>query len=80
MPPKPGVYLRAITTTDRLAEGSGTYEVNADCTGATSFQPAPGVTIEERFVIVNQGQELVSRVSNPPPVMITTIQKKIGRP
>jgi hypothetical protein len=60
--------------------GVGTYEVNADCTGVTTFQPAPGVTIEERFVIVNQGQEVLSMVSSPPPVMMTTIQKKIGRP
>lgn len=61
-------------------EGSGTYEVNEDCTGSTLFQPAPGVSIEERFVIVNKGREVLSMVSTPPPFMITTIQKKIGHP
>jgi len=57
--------------------GSGTYTVNADCTGATLFQPGPGFTIEERFVIVNRGQEVRSMVASPLPVMITTVQKKI---
>jgi hypothetical protein len=61
-------------------EGSGTYEVNADCTGKTHFQPGPGVTIEERFVIVDKGREVLSMVSSPPPVLITTIQLKIDRP
>ena len=61
-------------------EGFGTYEVNADCTGVTNFQPGPGISIEERFVIVNWGREVLSMVSSPPPVMITTIQEKIGRP
>jgi len=59
-------------------EGFGTYEVNEDCTGATHFQPGPGITIEEKLVIVNKGREVLSMVSNPPPVMITTIQRKIG--
>jgi hypothetical protein len=58
-------------------EGSGTYEVNADCTGVTLFQPGPGISIEERFIIVNKGREVVSMVSSPLPVMVTTVQKKI---
>jgi len=58
-------------------EGFGTYEVNANCTGVTHFQPGPGISIEERFVIVNKGREVLSMVSSPPPVMITTTQKKI---
>jgi hypothetical protein len=61
-------------------EGFGKYEVNADCTGVTNFQPGPGITIEERFLIVKGGREVLSMVSSPPPVMITTVQKKIGRP
>ena len=36
--------------------GSGTYQVNPDCTAATQFQPAPGApVIEERMVIVDRG-------------------------
>src|SRR5262249_11513312 len=33
--------------------GFGTYEVNADCTGTTRFDPGPGIHLEERFVIVD---------------------------
>jgi hypothetical protein len=57
--------------------GSGTYTVNADCTGATLFQPGPGLTIQERFVIVDKGREVRSMVASPLPVMMTTVQKKI---
>jgi hypothetical protein len=58
-------------------EGFGTYEVNEDCTGVTRFQPGPGLLIEERFVIVNEGREVLSMVATPAPVMVTTVQKKI---
>ena len=58
--------------------GSGTYEVNADCTGATLFQPGPGITIEERFVIVEQGREVLSMVVSPLPVMMTTVQRRMA--
>ena len=35
--------------------GSGTYQVNADCSAVTLFQPGPGITLEERMVIVDHG-------------------------
>ena len=59
-------------------EGFGTYEVNEDCTGATHFQPGPGITIDEKFVIVKKGREVLSMVATPAPVMITTVQRKIA--
>jgi hypothetical protein len=58
--------------------GSGTYVVNADCTGRTLFQPAPGVSIEERMVIVDYGHEVRSITVSPPPFMTTTVGKRIG--
>lgn len=58
--------------------GSGTYEVNADCTGTTSFVPGPGISIEERFVIVDYGHEIRSITSSPPPLMTSTTGKRIG--
>ncbi len=58
-------------------EGSGTYEVNEDCTGVTHFQPGPGITIDEKFVIVNRGREVLSMVASPAPTMITTVQRKV---
>lgn len=60
-------------------QGSGTYTVNADCTGATLFQPGPGQTVAERFVIVDKGREVRSMVATPAPVMVTTVQKRIER-
>ena len=57
--------------------GSGTYQVNPDCSGVTLFQPGPGITIEERMVIVDQGNEIRSIVSSPLAVMVSTEQKRI---
>jgi hypothetical protein len=58
--------------------GSGTYVVNADCSGGTQFQPAPGVSIEERMIVVDYGHEVRSITVSPPPVMTTTVGKRIG--
>jgi hypothetical protein len=58
--------------------GSGTYVVNADCTGMTLFQPGPGVSIEERMIIIDYGHEVRSITVSPPPVMMSTVGKRIG--
>jgi hypothetical protein len=58
--------------------GAGTYVVNADCTGRTLFQPAPGVSIEERMVIIDYGHEVRSITVSPQSNMITTVGKRIG--
>lgn len=58
--------------------GSGTYVVNADCSGRTVFQPAPGVSIEERLVVIDYGHEVRSITVSPQPVMTTTVGKRIG--
>ena len=57
--------------------GAGTYEVNADCTGTTRFDPGTGVEIVERLVIVRKGREIFSIVATPLPVMVSTVQKKV---
>ena len=49
-----------------------------DCTGVTTFEPAPGVVITETFVIVNRGLEVFSIASDPPPNTVSAVQKKIG--
>jgi hypothetical protein len=59
--------------------GFGTYHVNADCTAVTQFEPTPGLLLEERMVIVQQGNEVRSIVANPQPVMISTVQKRVDR-
>lgn len=60
--------------------GFGTYEVNEDCTAVAHFQPGPGISLEERMVIVGGGDEVVSIVSSPLPVMMSGRQTRvIGR-
>ena len=40
--------------------GSGTYQVNPDCTFATQFVPGPGApVIEERGVIIDARQGII---------------------
>ena len=58
--------------------GDGTYQVNDDCSGVTLFQPGPGITLEERMVIVDHGNEIRTIVSSPQAVMISTVQKRIA--
>ena len=57
--------------------GSGTYVVNADCTARTLFQPGPGVSIEERMVIIDYGYEIRSITVSPQPLMITAVAKRM---
>jgi hypothetical protein len=56
--------------------GYGTYVVNADCTGVGYLQ-LPTFSIEERLVIVDNGLEVRSATTNPPPVMVTAVHIKI---
>jgi hypothetical protein len=58
--------------------GSGTYQVNPDCTAVTHFVPGPGVLIEERMVIVDAGKETYSMTATPPLLMVTAVSKKIN--
>ncbi len=60
--------------------GSGTYQVNANCTGLTQFEPAPGMVIEERFVIVRRGREIRSITSSPAAVMVSAVASQIPVP
>jgi hypothetical protein len=58
--------------------GSGTYQVNPDCTAATQFVPGPGApVIEERVVIVDGGSQLYSVTVSPLPLMVSTVAKRI---
>ena len=67
----------SITGTVPDAQGFGTYEVNADCSGIVRFLPAPGVVIEERMVIIDDGREIRTAVMVPTPVMITGVHQRI---
>jgi hypothetical protein len=60
--------------------GSGTYQVNPDCTFATQFVPGPGApAIEERGVIVELGNELHSATVTPMQTMVSAHSQRIDR-
>jgi len=57
---------------------TGTYEVNADCTGtATLFIPGVPFPIETTFVIVDNGKEVKEAVMSPQPNLVTAVQRRI---
>jgi hypothetical protein len=56
---------------------SGTYQVNDDCTVDITFNPAPGVLLVERAVIVDGGTELLSIVVSPATTMVTAVHRRI---
>lgn len=57
--------------------GSGTYYVTDECVVVVNFQPAPGVLIEERLVIVDNGHELRGITTLPGPLMVTSVQLRM---
>ena len=60
--------------------GSGTYQVNPNCTIATQFVPGPGAPmIEERGVIVNLGNETHTITASPLSLMVSAHSKRIDR-
>jgi hypothetical protein len=67
----------SITGTVPDREGSGTYEINANCTGIIYFQPGPGILLEERLVVIDDGREIRTAVMAPAGVMVTGVQQRI---
>ena len=59
--------------------GSGTYEVSDDCRVVARLQPAPGIIIEERMVIVHDGSEVRSMTASPAGLMVTAVGKRMDR-
>jgi hypothetical protein len=67
----------SITGTNPDSQSVGTYEVNPDCTGIIRAQPLPGIVIEERMVIVDNGREIRAAVMVPTAVVITSVHQRI---
>ena len=67
----------SLTGTVPDSPSSGTYEVNADCTGVVRFQAPNGVFVEERLVIVDNGREIRTAVMVPTAVVITGVQQQL---
>jgi len=57
--------------------GFGTYQVNEDCSVVAQLPLGPGIVLEERQVIVDDGNEIRSMASLPLPVMVTGVYKRI---
>lgn len=68
--------IRGLATDRRSV---GTYKVNADCTGSTRFEPVPGIIVEGRFVIVDDGNEIRSLSAAPPGAMVAGVEKRVRR-
>ena len=60
-------------------QGFGTYEVSPDCTGIARFQPGPGILLEERMVIIDDGREIRTMVLAPAGVMVTGVHQRIHK-
>ena len=67
----------SITGTVPDQRGSGVYQVNPNCTALAIFEPAPGVRIEERMVIVDGGRLVYSAPMVPAGAMLTGTQRRI---
>lgn len=57
--------------------GKGSYRVNDDCTIDIEFHPAPGVTLQERGVIVDGGNEIRTITVLPAATMVTATHLRI---
>jgi hypothetical protein len=70
----------SLTPAIEGTHGTGTYQVNADCTGVaiivTDGAPFP---IETAFVIVAGGREVKHAVMSPQPQVVTAVETHIGR-
>ena len=56
---------------------TGSYVVNADCTGVVTFQNAgQPFAIQVAIVVVGQGEEVKGATTDPPGVMVTAVWRK----
>ena len=61
-------------------QGSGAYEVRADCSGtATLFLTGVPFPIVSSFVIVEGGEEVKEAVMSPPPAVVSAVQRRVRR-
>lgn len=69
-----------LSGTVERREGSGTYQVNVDCTGTTTlFVAGLPFPTETSLVVVDDGQEVKEVVMSPPPAMVTAVQTRVNR-
>jgi hypothetical protein len=59
-------------------QASGTYTVNADCSGTSTLRIPGAPPIETAFVVVNQGNEVDDIVMSPQPNLVVAVLRKVG--
>lgn len=59
--------------------GFGTYQVSGNCTAITYLQPAPGIVVEDRMIIMHGGSEVRAMTLRPAGTMVTAVSKRIDR-
>jgi hypothetical protein len=57
--------------------GFGTYEVDGNCMATTFLVPGPGILIEERFVIVDNGEGAFGIGVHPPPLNVSSVHRRM---
>ncbi|HKN16355.1 MAG TPA: hypothetical protein VJX47_05415 [Candidatus Sulfotelmatobacter sp.] len=57
------VVIGGTPTTSDFADETGTYKINADCTGTATINYPDGGWIDLELVVVNRGQEFYTVVS-----------------
>jgi hypothetical protein len=67
--------ISGFTSPDRM--GSGTYTVNADCSGTMTLSSLGSPTLTLQIVVVDNGNEVRTAVIAPPPVMVTSNGRKV---
>lgn len=70
----------ALTGARRNVPATGTYVVNADCTGTSMiFFPGAPFPVETAFVIVDDGEVVNDAVMAPQPNLVTAVLRRVGR-
>jgi hypothetical protein len=60
------IVVNGVPPVEEWTFGAGTYHVNSDCTGTSSFNvPSTGNFVNLRFVLVKQGKEIHTVVTAP---------------
>jgi hypothetical protein len=61
----------------RDVPGSGTYDVQPDCSGTSTIYFAGAPPIETAFVVVDNGKEVKDIVLSPQPNMVTAVARRV---
>ncbi len=59
------IVVNGVPPTIEWTPGSGTYHVNADCTGTARIVPSTGGFVNLEFVVVKDGKEIRAVVTSP---------------